>query len=324
MRICIFGAGAVGGHMAAHLARAGAEVSLVARGAHLQAVRERGLRLLGEGGTEFTVRLPASDDARTLGVQDLVISTVKAHGLPAAVDALKPLLGPDTPVAFAVNGIPWWYFHGTGVADAAQRLPRLDPQGRLWREIGPERTLGCVIVSPNEVVEPGVVRARAASNSFMFGEPAGGITPRLARVVEALRAGLPGGAASADLRREIWTKVFANLASSPIACLTDAPAAEFLRSPAVRAQFEALIAEARAVAAAHGVALAPDAAAIAARLSSTAHPPSMLQDLRAGRPIEIDAQLRAVQDLGRAAGVATPLLDALVALLEVRAGLVDT
>lgn len=318
MRICVFGAGAVGGHMAARLARAGAEVCLVARGAHLQAVRERGLRYVGEG-EDFTVRLPASDDARTLGAQDLVISTVKAHGLPAAVDAMKPLLGADTPVAFAVNGIPWWYFHGTGVADAAARLPRLDPQGRLWREIGPERALGCVIVSPNEVVEPGVVRARAASNSFMFGEPAGGLSARLERIVQALRPGLPGAAASPDLRREIWTKLFANLASSPLACLTDAPAAEFLRAPAVRAQFETLVAEAAAVAAAHGVALAPDAQAIMARLTSTTHPPSMLQDLRAGRPIEIDAQLRAVQDLARAKGVATPLLDTLVALLVVRA-----
>jgi 2-dehydropantoate 2-reductase len=320
MRICIFGAGAVGGHMAAKLARAGADVCVVARGPHLEAIRANGLRLITPS-EEFAVRLRASADARDLGRQDVVISTLKANSLPGAVDAMLPLLGPDTPVVFAVNGIPWWYFHGMP-ADGDRTLPRLerlDPEGSLRHRLGVARAVGCVISSPNEVVEPGVVHNKHDNNRFMLGEPDGSISPRLASIEKALRPGLPGVALTQRIREEIWSKLMLNLTTSPLACLTDHAAAGFMQSPDLRILFHHLVAEGRAVAQAWGIPLALDADELAERLSSSQHIPSMLKDLRAGRPIEIDAQLAAPRDLGRHAGVATPWLDVMVALLEQRA-----
>jgi 2-dehydropantoate 2-reductase len=319
-RICIFGAGAVGGHIAARLARAGLDVSVVVRGPALAAIQSRGLRLVTPE-EDFTVRLLATDRAESLGPQDLVICTVKAHGLPAAVDGLKPLLGPDTPVVFAINGLPWWYSHGVpGMAP----LTRLDPDGRLWREIGPERALGGVVVSPNEVSAPGVVRNNHAVNAFTLGEPGDAITPRLEAVARALGPALPVTSVTAHIRSAIWNKLLTNLASSPLAALADAAAAEWLPQPRLREVFVRLIDEGAAVARALGVPdIRPDVEHRENRLIASRHPPSFLQDLRAGRPVEIDAQMLAVQDVARQAGVATPVLDSLVALLMWRLGRSD-
>lgn len=317
MKICVFGAGAVGGHITACLARAGADVSVVARGRQLEAIRSNGLRLLGPD-DDFTVRVRASDDAAELGRHDLVVSAVKAQSLPGCVDAMLPLLGPATPVVFAVNGIPWWYFQGVAGADPAARLPRLDPDGGLHDRLGVHRAVGCVVLSANEIVEPGVVR-RYAHNEFVIGEPDGTDSARLGQMTQALRPGLPGLRSSARLRTEIWTKLLANMASSPLSCLTDSTGADFLQIAELSSLFERLMAEGRAVALAHGVAVAPDEGAVVRRQRLSRHPPSMLQDLRAGRPIEIDAQLHAVQDLARMKGVATPWLDVVAALLAQRA-----
>ncbi|HSI59155.1 MAG TPA: 2-dehydropantoate 2-reductase [Ideonella sp.] len=328
MKICVFGAGAIGGHLAAWMARGGLEVSVVARGAHLAAIQARGLRYFSSS-EDFTVPLRASADARELGPQDLVIACVKAHSLPGAVDALQPLLGPETPVVFAINGVPWWYFHG--IADqagpvaaasevpAAQRLPRLDPQGRLWRELGVERAIGCVVTSPNQITEPGVVHNSLVTNSFVFGEPDGSESPRLARIAAALKPALPGFGTSPRIRDLIWAKLSLNVATSPLACLSFSTVADYLGNPEMMALLRRLMHETRLVASSQGVTVTADPEAAITRVSGSRHPPSMLQDLLAGRPLEIDGQLRAVQDLARLGRVETPALDLVLTLLGQRA-----
>lgn len=320
-KICIFGAGAVGGHMAAWLARAGLDVSVVARGPHLAAMRSRGLRFVSDT-EDFTVHVRASDDARELGPQDLVISAVKAHALPGVVDAMAPLLGPDTPVVFAINGVPWWYFHGLpeqpGQPPASQRLARLDPGGRLWNQLGVQRAIGCVVTSPNEVPNPGTVRNNATVNTFVFGEPDNTLSPRLQAILATLQRGLPGASATSAIRDVVWSKILLNLTSSTLAALTMRPPIEMSHDEPVLAVYRQLLDEGVAVAAGCGITVAADADARIARMRTVRHPPSMLQDLLAGRPLEIDALLLAVQDLARQGNVPTPVLDILLALLRQR------
>jgi 2-dehydropantoate 2-reductase len=316
-KICVFGAGAIGGHIAAWLARGGLDVSVVARGAHLAAMQARGLRYVSDT-EDFTVKLRASADTAELGPQDLVIATVKAHSLPDSVAAMQPLLGAETPVVFAINGIPWWYFHGLPL-HAERRLPRLDPAGALWQTLGVQRAIGCVIQSPNVVIEPGVVRNNFTANVFTFGEPDDTPSPRLAQIVARLGAALPGVRASTNIRSDIWAKLLLNLGSSPLSALTQSVAADFLLHDDMAELFGRLVQEGVAVAASLGEHLEADVPARIKRLTRSRHPPSMLQDLVAGRPLEIDGQLRAVQDLARLGGVPTPTLDTVVALLGQRA-----
>lgn len=320
-RICVFGAGAVGGHLAAWLARAGLDVSVVARGPHLEAIRANGLRYASDA-DDFTVRVNASSDARDLGPQDLVISAVKAHGLPHVVDAMQPLLGADTPVIFAINGVPWWYFHGVpveaGHPPAGERLARLDPGARLWNTLGVQRAIGCVVTSPNEVSSPGVIRNNATSNTFVIGEPDNTLSPRLQQIASVMNPALPGLSTSTAIRDVVWSKLMLNITTSPLAALTMRPPITFSHDEPMLAVYRQLLAEGVRVAASLGVAVAADEEARIARMRTVRHPPSMLQDLVAGRPLEIDAQLLAVQDLARQGGVDTPVLDTLLALLVQR------
>lgn len=320
-KICIFGAGSVGGHMAARLAQAGLDVSVVVRGAHLAAIRKNGLRLTAPD-ADFTVQVHASDNPADLGPQDLVISTLKAQSLGAAAPGMATQLKPETPVVFAVNGIPWWYFHGMpddgSGQPAATRLPRLDPEGLVWRHIGAQRALGCVIRSPNELSAPGVVYSTSTTNTFTIGEPDNSASPRLATIVETLQRGLPGARASQQIRRDIWAKLVLNVPSSLTCALTVSTAPELFAREDTRELWRQLGSEAHAVAAAHGIDAGFDLDAQISSGGKNRHPPSMLQDLLAGRPMELDAQMRAVQDLGRMAGVPTPTLDVAVTLLAHR------
>lgn len=318
MKIAIFGAGAIGGHLAARLAHGGADVSIVARGAHLAAIQERGLRFVGAD-TDFTVRVRATASAAELGPQDLVISAVKAHALPAAADDLQALLGPDTPVVYAINGIPWWYFHGATGPLAGQPLERLDPGGRLWRDVGVQRALGCVVQSANEVTEPGVVHNRSATNSFVIGEPDHSDSPRLARIVTTLRHAMPDITGSVDIRRDTWLKLLLNMSSSPLGCLTQSRGKDIAADPALRELFSRTMHEGARVAAALGIDVPADADAKLARMRTLNHRSSMLQDLLAGRPMEIDGQLAVVQDIARRLDVPMPTFDTLLALLVRRA-----
>lgn len=318
MKVAVVGAGAVGGHMAARLAHAGVEVSVLARGKNLEAIQRTGITLVGTD-ERFVAPVHASDRAEDLGPQDIVITTLKAYGLAQAGPLISPLLGGDTPVVYAVNGLPWWYFEGTGREDLAPLLTRLDPSRALHDEVGVHRALGCVITSSNTLVAPGVVENSTPENSFVIGEPSGALTPRLEHVIAALSAGLPGAQATQTIRQTIWNKLLVNIPSSLLCCLTFSRGADLTDDPAMADLFTRLGQEGAAVARALGVDADPDSAVRLARLRKSGHLPSMAQDLQAGRPIEIDAQLRVVKDVAHALEVPIPLIDTLLTLLAARA-----
>jgi len=311
MKLCVFGAGAVGGHIAARLAASGQEVSVLARGAHLEAMRARGVTLL-HGRERICGPVRAASDARELGAQDAILVTLKANMLDAFAAQCASLLGRDTAVVFVQNGIPWWY---------DERLTRLDPGGRLARAIAPERVIGGVVYSANEIVEPGVIENHVPGNNMLvIGRP----DRRDTDVVLALRAALEKSGMSSppveDIRQSIWSKLAQNLWTSTLCTLThltvrEAQEREDLQSIAARATEEG-----RAIARALGVAVerAPRRPSGAAS-SGAAHKPSMLQDYERGRPMEVETQLRAPLALARAAKVHTPMLDVLVPLVGAKA-----
>lgn len=316
-KVCVFGAGAVGGYMAASLARAGVEVSVVARGQQLAAIRAKGLRVISAD-DDFTVMLPASDNPADLGPQDVVISTVKAQFLGSAAHQMSQLFHASTAVVYAVNGIPWWYFYGIA-ENPASRLARLDPNGDLWGKIGPERVLGCVIRSPNEIIEPGVIRSTKKTSQFLLGEPDGSLSGRLQSVVQLMQQGLPGTVGTTSIRSEIWSKLLVNLPSSLLSTLTVSTSPELFAEPQVREIYRQIADETCRIAAAYDVQIQFDVDAQATYAGTNRHPPSMLQDLLAGKPLELNAQILAVQDLARDAGVPTPMIDITATLLGQRA-----
>jgi 2-dehydropantoate 2-reductase len=315
MRICVFGAGAIGGNFAARLADAGNEVSVVARGAHLEAIRAKGLTLIA-GDRKIVAKVKASDNPADLGPQDAVISTLKATGLPALAESVGPLLGPDTPVVFAQNGIPWWYGHGLNKArPPAPDLSRLDPGGALAKVVGLHRTLGGAITSPNHVVEPGVVVNEIPDRNQLW---VGEIDDRPSQRVGALRAALKGAGIGSpettDIRYDIWHKLMANLTGSAVCLILGQPSL-VQKTPLVNQLCRRAHAEALAVAAAHGVKLddSPDVRYGPKRVYFD-HRPSILQDYDLGRPMEIEAIVRAPVAFARSAGVDAPTLSAIEAL----------
>jgi 2-dehydropantoate 2-reductase len=318
VRICIFGAGAIGGFMGARLARAGADVSLVARGPHLAAMQADGLTLIEEEGT-FTVPVTASADPAALGPQDYVVITLKAHSVPAIVPKLAPLIGPDTTIVSGVNGVPWWYFYGVEGPLAGTRLASVDPGDVQWTGLGPERMLGCVVYPAAEVVEPGVIR-HVEGNRFSLGEPSGEKSARAVKLSEALaEAGLKAPVRP-RIRDEIWVKLWGNLSFNPISALTHATLDVLCTDPGTRKVARDMMLEAQAIAEALGVRFPID---VDRRIDGGAavgpHRTSMLQDLDAGRPMEIDALVSAVQELGRLTGTSTPTIDTVLALVRLRA-----
>lgn len=315
MRICVFGLGAVGGHFAARLAAAGHEVSAVARGPVLAALKRDGVTLKSGGETVRARLAGASDRPADLGPQDVVLSTLKANALPALAEGAAPLLGPQTLVVFAQNGVPWWY--GQGLAPGRPRPPdlaRLDPGGALARAVGPERVVGGVIHSSNEMVAPGVVANDSPGrNSLFLGRPDDGADPGL----DALRAALTeAGVASppvADIRQAIWRKLVVNMTCS-ILCLITGRKATVVRDDArIGRLFLRLAAEAMAVAKAHGIDLS-DFEPEAFRRNPPDHLPSIRQDYDRSRPLELDALVAVPNAFARAAGLDTPSLDAIAAL----------
>ena len=317
MKICIFGAGAIGGYMGAKLAEAGADVSLVARGPHLAAIKDKGLSLIEEGETK-TFAVTASEDPAELGVQDYVIVTLKAHSVPAVVGKMAPLIGPDTTIVSGVNGVPWWYFHKIGGALEGTRLASVDPGDAQWTGFGPDRVLGCVVYPAAEVIAPGVVQ-HIEGNRFSLGEPDGSKSDRAQRLSEALgRAGLKAPVRP-RLRDEIWVKLWGNLSFNPISALTHATLDVLCTDPGTRGVARAMMLEAQAVAEKLGVKFPIDVdRRIDGGAAVGAHRTSMLQDLDAGRPMEIDALLGSVQELGRVTATATPTIDTVLALVQLR------
>jgi 2-dehydropantoate 2-reductase len=318
VRVCIFGAGAIGGYMAVELACAGHEVSIIARGAHLRAIRERGLTLRIEG-REKVARPAASDDPRAFSPQELVVCALKAHQAHESAPAFAPLLGRETAVLTAMNGIPWWYFHKAGGAFEGRRLQSVDPGDRQWRAIGPERAIGCVVEPACEVVEPGVV-VHHKFKRFILGEPDGVRSARIERLSAALTDAGFEAPIRDDIRWNIWLKLWGNVCFNPISALTGATIDALVRDPALRALCRTMMLEAKQVNEALGVNIPHEMIdrRFEAAASIGAHKMSMLQDLERGRSLEIDALVTAVQELGRLTQIPTPMINAVLALAQER------
>lgn len=319
MKICVFGAGAIGGYMGVKLAQAGADVSLVARGPHLAAMKANGLKLIEEGGEETVVSVTASDNPADLGVQDYIIVTLKAHSVPPIVDKMKPLIGPNTTIVSGVNGVPWWYFHKIGGEHEGTRLESVDPGNAQWDGFGPDRVLGCVVYPAAEVIEPGVVK-HIEGNRFSLGEPDGSKSERATALSQALSSAGLKAPVRPRLRDEIWVKLWGNLSFNPISALTHATLDVLCTDPGTRAVAKGMMLEAQEIAEALGVKFPIDVERrIDGGAAVGAHRTSMLQDLDQGRPMEIDALVGSVQELGRVVNVPTPTIDTVLALVTLRA-----
>jgi 2-dehydropantoate 2-reductase len=286
---------------------------LIARGAHLDAIRTNGLTL-SEGGKEATIAVEASADAADFGEQDYVLLALKAHSVAPALDAITPLLGPETAVVTLQNGLPWWYFYRHGGALEGTRLVAVDPDGTIWERIGPERAIGSVVYPAAEVVAPGVIR-HVSGTRLSLGEPSGEKSERVrALSTEMVAAGLQAPVRP-DIRQEIWVKLWGNLSFNPVSALTGYTLEQIVDDPDTHGVVRAMMLEAQAIAERLGVRFPID---IDKRIEGArqvgAHKTSMLQDLERGRVLEIDALVTAVQEAGRLAGVATPTVDIVLAL----------
>lgn len=319
MKICIFGAGAIGGYMGVKLAQAGADVSLVARGPHLAAMNDKGLTLIEEDKDPVTVAVTASDNPADLGPQDYVIVTLKAHSVPPVVPAMQPLIGDHTTIVSGVNGVPWWYFHKIGTDLEGTQLDSVDPGNAQWDGFGPDRVLGCVVYPAAEVSEPGTIR-HIEGNRFSLGEPDGSKSDRAVALSQALSAAGLKAPVRPRLRDEIWVKLWGNLSFNPISALTHATLDVLCTDDGTRAVARGMMVEAQEIAEKLGVKFPIDVERrIDGGAAVGAHRTSMLQDLDAGRPMEIDALVGSVQELGRITDTPTPTIDTVLALVQLRA-----
>jgi 2-dehydropantoate 2-reductase len=322
VKVCVVGAGAIGGLVASGFARAGHAVCLVARGAHLAALRERGLTLLAQGKREV-FRIQASDDPSDFGEQDAVFICLKTHSIAAMLPRTKTLVGRDTVVVPAINGLPWWYFYREGGRFDGQPLACLDPAGTLFQALDPRHILGCVVHAAAEVPEPGVVR-HTAGREFLIGEPDRTKSARAERLVAAMNAAGFEAKLAADIRVAVWTKLVGNLSYNPVAALALAQMNDIHASEALLGLIRAMMREAMQVAEAYGARIpmtVDERIGIAKKLAGAKI--SMHQDVEKRRPLEIDAIVGAVVELARKAGIATPMIDAVHALIAERARHLD-
>lgn len=320
MRICIYGAGAIGGYLGVQLALAGVDVSLIARGPHLAAMRQNGVKLLIDG--EERVAYPrCTADPAELGVQDVVIVTLKAPAWPKIVDSIQPLLGEETAVVTAVNGIPWWYFYQLDSPWRDTQLASVDPGGFIWHKIRPERAIGCVVYPATEIVAPGVVK-HISGNRFSLGEPSGERTDRVKAISQIMtQAGLKAPVRS-HIRNDIWVKLWGNLSFNPVSALTGATLDVIIDDPNTHAIIRKMMLEGQAIGEKLGVRFGLDVdQRIVGAAKVGAHKTSMLQDLERGRAMEIDALVTAVQEIGRLVNVPTPIIDTILPLVQQRARL---
>ncbi|MEO9903489.1 2-dehydropantoate 2-reductase [Nisaea sp.] len=316
MKVCIYGAGAIGGYLGAELAKVdGVEVSLIARGAHLAAIKENGLKLL-IGEEERVAKVTATDNPAELGPQDYVIVALKTHQAWDAAEQMVPLLGPDTAVVTCQNGVPWWYFFGVNSAFQNLRLNSVDPDDRQWDLIGPQRAIGCVVYPATEIAAPGIVK-HTYGNKFALGEPDGSMSERSTRLSQALQEAGFKAPVLPNIRDEIWLKLWGNLCFNPISALTRATLDVVATDPGTRALSRAMMEEAQRIGARLGVHFRVD---VERRINGAAkvgaHRTSMLQDLEKGRQLEVDALLTAVQEMGRLVDLQTPHIDSVLALIQ--------
>ena len=319
IKICIFGAGAIGGYMAVELSLAGCDVCVIARGPHLQAIRERGLVLLIDG-QEKIARVAASDDPAEFGPQDFIICALKAHQAYESAELFAPLLGPATAFVTAANGIPWWYFYKVAGPFEGRHLETVDPNARQWTLIGPERAIGCVIDPACEIIRPGVVEHHEFKR-FTLGEPDGSRSERILALAGAMTAAGFDAPVRDNIRWNVWLKLWGNVCFNPISALTHATLDRIVAETGLNALCRGMMHEAKAVAEALGVNIPGDMIdrRLAAAGTVVGHKMSMLQDLERGRSMEIDALVGAVQELGMLSGVETPSIDVLLALVRERA-----
>ena len=319
MKICVYGAGAIGGHILGRLAAKGdAEVSVIARGDTLAALRAKGIRVETPRG-EIAGRVRATDDPATLGKQDAVVVAVKAPALPSVAQGLPALIGQETSVAFVMNGIPWWYLHGAGGPLEGKRLARLDPGDALLNTVGIERAIGGVIYGGCDAVAPGVARVEAAQTRLILGHPDDRKSSSLDALAAALRADDFIVEASANIRRDVWAKLQVNIISGLFACLTDQSLREAYDETLCQAAVRSLVDEIVALAAAMGCATGFNTDRLAGQVRGQQRKTSIALDLELHRPIEFDAMFGAPLELARLLNVPTPTFDLLAGLLKLRA-----
>jgi 2-dehydropantoate 2-reductase len=318
MNICIFGAGAVGGVIGARLVQAGQRVAVVARGATAAALRARGLRLaLGDTLTRSDVVV--AEQPEDLGAQDVVVVAVKGQAMAGAAQRIGPLLRADTLVVTAMNGVPWWFFEEFGGPHAGTRLTSIDPTGAIAAAIPARHVVGCVVHFSCSVPEPGVARL-GFGNQLIVGEPSGRASPRVQRLAGVLAQAGFEASVSPCIQRDIWYKLWGNMTTNPVSALTGATADRIIDDPLVRRFCLGAMAEAAAIGMAIGCPIAQsgeDRMAVTRKLG--AFRTSMLQDVEADKPLEIDALVTAVREIGERAGVATPHIDALLGLVRLKA-----
>jgi len=327
MRICVLGAGAVGGFIGARLAAAGVETSAVARGATLASLREHGWRLEQAAGPDggatgqelLTAPVRAAGDAAELGVQDVVVLAVKAHALPAALPSLAPLIGPDTAVVAAMNGVPWWFFEGFGGPCAGRRLASVDPDGRIAATVPVRNTVGCVVHLSASTPEPGLVRHHGGAR-LILGEPDGTESPRVRELAAVLGTAGFEAEVSTEIQRNVWYKLWGNMTMNPVSALTGATGDLILDDELVMAFCHNAMREAAEIGERIGCPVAErpeDRSQVTRKLGLTRT--SMLQDAEAGRRLELDALVGAVREIGGLVGVPTPNIDALLGLTRLSA-----
>ena len=320
MKVGVFGAGAIGGMLGVKLAAAGVDVTFIARGPHLAAMQANGVTLRS-GGETIMVRPRCLGDATAAGVQDYVFVTLKAHSLPGAAPQIATMMGPDSTLVTGVNGVPYWYFFGLEGAWRDRRIESVDPRGALWNILPPSQVIGSVVYPAAEVVAPGVIE-HGYGDRFSLGEPDGSRSARAEALSRVLIAAGLKAPVRPKIRDEIWVKLWGNLCFNPLSALTTATLDRITGRPDLRAPCRAMMTEAQAVAEALGVKFA---ITLEKRLDGAAevgtHKTSMLQDLERGRPMEIDALLGAVVELGGVTGHAMPNCETVLALVRERARL---
>jgi 2-dehydropantoate 2-reductase len=318
MKVCVFGAGAMGGWMGGLLAQQGVDVTLIARGPHLAAMQERGL-IIRMNGEEIHTRPRVTNDPREAGPQDYVIVSLKAHSVPPVVEQMLPLFDDHTAVVTASNGIPWWYFYKLPGPWENHRLEAVDPGGKQWDLLRPDRAIGCVLWPAAEVVEPGIVQHEYGER-ISLGEPDGSRSERAEALGKALTAAGLKAPVRPNLRNEIWMKLWGNLSLNPVSALTLSTLEDMIRDPGTHGVIRLMMEEGKAVGEKLGVRFAMS---VDARIKSAedvgAHRTSMLQDLERGRPMEIEALVGVVSELGRLVGVPTPTIDTVYHLVVRRA-----
>jgi 2-dehydropantoate 2-reductase len=315
-RVCVVGAGAIGTFLGAHLARSGSEVSALARGATAAALRAHGFRL-EEGGAVLTAPVRVAEETSELRPQDLVVLAVKGPALPGLADQVRPLLGPDTVVLTAMNGVPWWFFHGLGGPHDGAPVRAVDPGGRIAAAIPVRHVIGCVVHATCSVREPGLVR-HGFGRGLIIGEPAGGVSARVSALADRLTAAGFETTVSRRIQADVWYKLWGNMTMNPMSALTGATCDRLLDDPLLERFTLAIMAEAAAIGERIGCPIhqsGEDRNAVTRKLG--AFKTSMLQDVEAGRPLEIDGLLTAVSEIGRRVDVPTPSTDALLGLTRV-------